>query len=477
MAAKVLFWCFFCEFKSASLGSVSSSDSASSPDATSQENHDLSIPEVYLVAAGQRCAAAEQRCTFAGQDYCSPVDKAKLLVKQAEWVCVDNPEASEQEQSSKRSWRRIDDSQPVWPMALLVSTISLCACICSATCYCRHRNSEQLPKLGHKSLRCTTPKDWPTSSAQLSGHQLPEQLPKPPQTHISRHVGTINDDCQSCGSGKGSGFSRSSSKNSSHSQAPPPPAPNPCPPPGSPSYIRRPDIPSVAERAQQARRRAASEEIGDSGRPGTPLRSPLETSPLQTGDIWRPSSAPCGRTAWNSDSAGSKDPRWQAAFAEGQSIPRSKSCADHQQRGLGERNVRRNSVNTESSRWADTPGRTRHAEHTTWSQSERREPASSQNEDGGFARPSNSSGRTDSGNSRSRSCTAPLVGDGGDPPPAELVDFLRDLRNRPAEERRRLFKDQCRAWHPDKNVGDEARATRIFQHLQQERKQILGDGV
>jgi hypothetical protein len=45
----------------------------------------------------------------------------------------------------------------------------------------------------------------------------------------------------------------------------------------------------------------------------------------------------------------------------------------------------------------------------------------------------------------------------------------------PRKERHRVFLEQCRAWHPDKNVGKEQIATQMFQHLQTLRSWFLNE--
>lgn len=64
--------------------------------------------------------------------------------------------------------------------------------------------------------------------------------------------------------------------------------------------------------------------------------------------------------------------------------------------------------------------------------------------------------------------------------PVELtVDaILRRLRTvTPKSERPRVFKEQCLAWHPDKNTGCEKRAQAAFQRLQSSRDWFLRDDL
>lgn len=54
--------------------------------------------------------------------------------------------------------------------------------------------------------------------------------------------------------------------------------------------------------------------------------------------------------------------------------------------------------------------------------------------------------------------------------------ILRRLRSvTPREERARVFKEQCLAWHPDKNSGDEKRSQTAFVRLQGKRAWFLSD--
>jgi hypothetical protein len=58
----------------------------------------------------------------------------------------------------------------------------------------------------------------------------------------------------------------------------------------------------------------------------------------------------------------------------------------------------------------------------------------------------------------------------------EVECHLTHLRaTTPLSERHHIFLEQCRMWHPDKNVGDEQRATRAFQRLQALRPWFLSD--
>merc|ERR1712048_542373 len=43
------------------------------------------------------------------------------------------------------------------------------------------------------------------------------------------------------------------------------------------------------------------------------------------------------------------------------------------------------------------------------------------------------------------------------------------------EVRRRFFLEQCRRWHPDKNRGDERRATAMFHVLQEKKEWFLAE--
>lgn len=57
-----------------------------------------------------------------------------------------------------------------------------------------------------------------------------------------------------------------------------------------------------------------------------------------------------------------------------------------------------------------------------------------------------------------------------------IVQQLRQIRQTtPSNERRKIFKDLQLKWHPDKNVGDEERATEMFKTLQDNRNWFLHD--
>eukprot|EP00930_Biecheleria_cincta_P007598 TRINITY_DN10882_c0_g1_i1.p1 TRINITY_DN10882_c0_g1~~TRINITY_DN10882_c0_g1_i1.p1 ORF type:complete len:384 (-),score=41.37 TRINITY_DN10882_c0_g1_i1:193-1281(-) len=59
---------------------------------------------------------------------------------------------------------------------------------------------------------------------------------------------------------------------------------------------------------------------------------------------------------------------------------------------------------------------------------------------------------------------------------AGMVQQLRQLRDSTtASERRKIFKDLQLKWHPDKNAGDEERATEIFRALQDNKSWFLSD--
>jgi len=63
-----------------------------------------------------------------------------------------------------------------------------------------------------------------------------------------------------------------------------------------------------------------------------------------------------------------------------------------------------------------------------------------------------------------------------DPVVRDLLEELHRLRQSASiAVRQRYFKDKCLQWHPDKNAGQEARATKIFQVLQEKKKWFLAD--
>lgn len=55
-----------------------------------------------------------------------------------------------------------------------------------------------------------------------------------------------------------------------------------------------------------------------------------------------------------------------------------------------------------------------------------------------------------------------------------LEDRLQQLRRLPHDEQRKGSKELLVQWHPDKNMDRGEEATRIFQWLQNRRKEILG---
>lgn len=61
-----------------------------------------------------------------------------------------------------------------------------------------------------------------------------------------------------------------------------------------------------------------------------------------------------------------------------------------------------------------------------------------------------------------------------DPALAQLEARLQGLRRSSIEEQRRVTKELLEQWHPDKNPGSSEEATRVFQWLQNRRKELLG---
>merc|ERR1712014_525957 len=55
-----------------------------------------------------------------------------------------------------------------------------------------------------------------------------------------------------------------------------------------------------------------------------------------------------------------------------------------------------------------------------------------------------------------------------------LEKRLQELLRLPVDERRRASKELLVQWHPDKNLGRGEEATRVFQWLQNRRKELLG---
>jgi len=57
---------------------------------------------------------------------------------------------------------------------------------------------------------------------------------------------------------------------------------------------------------------------------------------------------------------------------------------------------------------------------------------------------------------------------------ARLESRLQELRRLPREDQRRFSKELLVQWHPDKNLTRGEEATRIFQWLQNRKKDLLG---
>mmetsp|Transcript_41886 Transcript_41886/g.89251 ORF Transcript_41886/g.89251 Transcript_41886/m.89251 type:complete len:108 (+) Transcript_41886:3468-3791(+) len=57
---------------------------------------------------------------------------------------------------------------------------------------------------------------------------------------------------------------------------------------------------------------------------------------------------------------------------------------------------------------------------------------------------------------------------------AKLEARLQELRRLPKEEQRRSSKELMVQWHPDKNPGRGEESTRVFQWLQNRKKELLG---
>jgi hypothetical protein len=59
----------------------------------------------------------------------------------------------------------------------------------------------------------------------------------------------------------------------------------------------------------------------------------------------------------------------------------------------------------------------------------------------------------------------------------ELVQYLKKLlSSTTADQRKKLFKEFQLRWHPDKNAGDEVRATEMFRTLQECKVWFLVEG-
>lgn len=56
---------------------------------------------------------------------------------------------------------------------------------------------------------------------------------------------------------------------------------------------------------------------------------------------------------------------------------------------------------------------------------------------------------------------------------ARLEVRLQELRRQPKEEQRKAYKELMVQWHPDKNPDRGEESTRIFQWLQNRKKELL----
>lgn len=56
----------------------------------------------------------------------------------------------------------------------------------------------------------------------------------------------------------------------------------------------------------------------------------------------------------------------------------------------------------------------------------------------------------------------------------KLESRLQELRRKPLEDQRKGVKELMVQWHPDKNLDRGDEATRVFQWLQNRKKELLG---